>query len=109
MRELQLDYTIDHTLPMRHERLRAFTKLKSQRQLLTAGIAILGAAALTLGGALWQQYQTPDLVKLGKGVASVDAQPERRDFQSLPPDSSASDTAARQRSARDQLGATAAA
>ena len=66
MRELQLDYTIDHTLPMRHERLRAFTKLKSQRQLLTAGIAILGAAALTLGGALWQQYQTPDLVKLGK-------------------------------------------
>jgi hypothetical protein len=75
MRELQHDHTIDHTLPTRHERLRAFTKLKSQRQVLTAGIAILGAAALTLGGALSQQYQTPDPVKLGKGVASVDAQP----------------------------------
>ena len=75
MREQQHDNTTDHTLPTRRERLRAFTKLKSQRQLLTAGIAILGAAALTLGGALWQQDQTPEVVKLGKGVASVDAQP----------------------------------
>lgn len=75
MREQQHDNTTDHTLPTRRERLRAFTKLKSQRQLLTSGIAILGAAALTLGGALWQQDQTPDVVKLGKGVASVDAQP----------------------------------
>ncbi len=75
MREQQHDNTTDHTLPTRRERLRAFTKLKSQRQLLTGGIAIFGAAALTLGGALWQQDQTPDVVKLGKGVASVDAQP----------------------------------
>lgn len=75
MREQQHDNTTDHTLPTRRERLRAFTKLKSQRQLLTGGIAILGAAALTLGGALWQQDQTPEVVKLGKGVASVDAQP----------------------------------
>ncbi|MDP4576156.1 septal ring lytic transglycosylase RlpA family protein [Qipengyuania sp. G39] len=75
MREHQDDNTTGHTLPTRRERLRAFTRLKSQRQLLTAGIAVLGAAALTLGGALWQQDQTPDVVKLGKGVASVDAQP----------------------------------
>ena len=75
MREQQHDNATDHTLPTRRERLRAFTKLKSQRQLLTAGIAILGAAALMLGGALWQQDQTPEVVKLGKGVASVDAQP----------------------------------
>ena len=50
-------------------------KARAALQLLTGGIAFLGAAALTLGGALWQQGQTPDVVKLGKGVASVDAQP----------------------------------
>ncbi|MDG5746668.1 septal ring lytic transglycosylase RlpA family protein [Qipengyuania sp. XHP0207] len=75
MRERQHEDTADHSLPTRRERLRAFATLKSQRQVLIAGVAILGAAALMLGGALWQQDRTPDLVKLGKGVASVDAQP----------------------------------
>ncbi len=75
MRERQHEDIADHSLPTRRERLRAFATLKSQRQVLIAGVAILGAAALTLGGALWQQDRTPDLVKLGKGVASINAQP----------------------------------
>lgn len=63
------------SMPSRRERLRILLKLKSQRQVLVFGIAALSAISVALAAVLYQDLSTPDIVKLGKGVASVDAQP----------------------------------
>lgn len=62
-------------MPSRRERLRMFLKLKSQRQMLVIGIAALSAISIALAAAVYQDRSTPDVVKLGAGLASVDAQP----------------------------------
>ena len=64
-----------HSMPSRRERLRAFMQLKSQRRWMAGGLAACGTLALALGGALWTEQQSPDIVRLGKGVASVEARP----------------------------------
>lgn len=65
----------DHTLPSRRERLRAFMRLKSQRQMALVGTGLFAAVALVLGAALVQDRTSPDVVKLGKGMASVETMP----------------------------------
>ncbi len=75
MREQNQTSNLDHTMPTRRERLQAFMRLKSQRQLLVVSAAALAALATALGGALWHEQGSPDTVRLGKGIASVDAQP----------------------------------
>lgn len=50
-------------------------QLKSQRRILTAGIAGISAIALGLGAMLASSSSGPDAVRLGKGIASVEAQP----------------------------------
>lgn len=62
-------------MPSRKERLRAFMRLKSQRQMLVTGVALLTILAIALGGGLWRESVSPELVRLGKGIASVEAQP----------------------------------
>ena len=39
--------------------------------MLVSGLTLLGTAPLAMGGVIWRQ----DVVKLGKGIASVYAQP----------------------------------
>ncbi len=75
MREHNPQNQTDHTMPSRRERLRAFMRLKSQRRFLAVGVAGLSALAMALGGVLWHEQSSPEIVKLGKGVASVDEQP----------------------------------
>lgn len=58
-------------------------RLKSQRQMLIGGAAALAALATALGGALWHESNSSEIVKLGKGVASV----ETRAVTALSPDS----------------------
>ena len=65
----------DHTLPSRRKRLRMFIKLKSQRQMALAGTGVFAAVALALGALLVQDRSSPDVVKLGKGMASVETMP----------------------------------
>ena len=65
----------DHTMPSRRERLRAFMRLKSQRRILAGSLAGLGAVTLTLGAAFAHESDTPDVVTLGTGKASVEAKP----------------------------------
>lgn len=62
-------------MPSRRERLRAFMQLKSQRRYLLGGLAAVGLLASGLGAGLWQESASPDVVKLGKGMASVEAEP----------------------------------
>lgn len=62
-------------MPSRRERLRTFVMLKSQRKWLMGGTAVSAALAALLGLALVQENGSPDVVKLGKGMASVEAQP----------------------------------
>ena len=62
-------------MPSRRERLRAFMKLKAQRRYLIGGIAALGMSTAALAGAFAQESASPDVVKLGAGKASVEAQP----------------------------------
>lgn len=50
-------------------------RLKSQRQILAGGVVTLAAVATALGGVLWQDRNSPDIVKLGKGIASIETQP----------------------------------
>ncbi|WP_332459771.1 septal ring lytic transglycosylase RlpA family protein [Croceicoccus marinus] len=64
-----------HHLPSRRERLRMLLRLKSQRQLLAASTGALAGLAAILSFALYENSSTPDLVRLGGGVASVEAQP----------------------------------
>lgn len=62
-------------MPSRRERLQAFMKLKSQRQALLGGVAVLTVMATGLGAALWQSGNSPEAVGLGNGIASVEARP----------------------------------
>ncbi|WP_271079485.1 septal ring lytic transglycosylase RlpA family protein [Aurantiacibacter sp. MUD61] len=66
---------INHAMPSRRERLRAFMQLKSQRRMLLGGVTALAALTIGLGAALWQDRSSAEVVRLGEGVASVDAQP----------------------------------
>ncbi|MGB3795388.1 MAG: septal ring lytic transglycosylase RlpA family protein [Alteraurantiacibacter sp.] len=62
----------EHTLPSRRERLGMLMRLKSQRRMAFAGTGLFAAVALALGGMMVQDNTTPDMVKLGKGTASVE-------------------------------------
>ncbi len=75
MREQNQTFDNLHSMPSRRERLRVLMRLKSQRQLLTGGVVALAALATALGGALWQSRSSPEVVRLGMGVASVETQP----------------------------------
>ena len=50
-------------------------RLKSQRQMLVLGIALLGALALLMASVIVRDRTTPELVPLGKGMASVETMP----------------------------------
>lgn len=75
MRNINSANTEIHHLPSRRERLRAFVKLKSQRRALLGSVAILTAMAAGLGTALWQSGTSPEAIRLGTGIASVETQP----------------------------------
>ena len=75
MRNFENQAEIQHTMPSRRERLRAFMQLKSQRRMLAGGLVAMAVMATALGGALWQDRTSPEVVKLGRGLASVDAEP----------------------------------
>ncbi len=49
-----------------------FMRLKSQRQMAIAGTGVFAAVSLALGALLVQDRSSPDVVKLGKGMASVE-------------------------------------
>lgn len=61
-------------MPSRRERLRAFMRLKSQRRYLIGGVAALGISTAAFAGAFANESASPDVVKLGAGKASVEAQ-----------------------------------
>ncbi|WP_010410790.1 septal ring lytic transglycosylase RlpA family protein [Citromicrobium sp. JLT1363] len=70
--------SIDHSahhMPSRRERLHAFMRLKSQRRYLIGGIAALGVSTAAFAGAFANESNSPDVVKLGAGKASVEAEP----------------------------------
>lgn len=69
-----IDYSAHH-MPSRRERLRAFMRLKSQRRYLIGGIAALGVSTAAFAGAFANESNSPDVVKLGAGKASVEAEP----------------------------------
>ncbi len=52
-----------------------FMRLKSQRQMAFAGTGLFAAVALALGTMLVQDRTTPEVVTLGKGMASVETMP----------------------------------
>ncbi|WP_240530068.1 septal ring lytic transglycosylase RlpA family protein [Novosphingobium sp. PC22D] len=57
--------------------MRVFLTLRTQRQMLILGIVALAVISIILAAALFHDRETPEIVKLGKGLASVDAQPVR--------------------------------
>lgn len=69
------DSTPTHHMPSRRERLRAFMRLKSQRRYLIAGVAALGVSTAAFAGAFASESASPDVVKLGVGKASIEAEP----------------------------------
>lgn len=62
-------------LPRRRERLRVLMRLKSQRQLLLVGLALVTALCAIMAAWAWSERTGPDLVFLGKGLASVETMP----------------------------------
>ena len=52
-----------------------FLRLKSQRQLLAVSTGALAGLAVILSLALYDDRKQPDAVRLGTGMASVEAQP----------------------------------
>ncbi|MBB3035464.1 rare lipoprotein A (peptidoglycan hydrolase) [Erythrobacter lutimaris] len=62
-------------MPSRRERLQAFMRLKTQRRYLIAGVAALGVSTAAFAGAFANESGSPDVVKLGAGKASVEAEP----------------------------------
>ncbi len=62
-------------MPTRRERLRAFMRLKAQRRYLIGGVAALGISTAAFAGAFASESATPDVVKLGEGKASIEAEP----------------------------------
>ncbi len=82
VRWLGMDHSIDpatpehssaHSLPSRRERLRMFLRLKSQRHLLAASTGALAGLAAILSLALYDDDSRPDVVRLGTGMAGVEA------------------------------------
>ncbi len=65
----------DHTLPSRKERLQAFMRLKSQRQLALLGTGLFAAVSLALSVTVLGEGNSPDAVTLGEGTASVETMP----------------------------------
>ncbi len=63
-----------HPLPSRRERLRMLLRLKSQRQLLAVSTSAFAALALVLSFTLYEDRSHPDVVRLGTGIAGVEAQ-----------------------------------
>lgn len=55
--------------------MQTFLRLKSQRQLLLIGLAVLAAISLALAYTLIHDRTTPDTIRLGTGVASVESKP----------------------------------
>jgi len=70
-----IDPTSTHHMPSRRERLRAFMRLKSQRRYLIGGVAALGLSTAVFAGAFANESASPDVVKLGTGKASIEAEP----------------------------------
>lgn len=62
-------------MPTRRERLLAFMQLKSQRQMLIAATLFLAIVVAILALSLWQTNEERAVVRLGQGIASVDARP----------------------------------
>lgn len=62
-------------MPSRRERLRAFMRLKSQNRLLLGSVGVLTALAMALGTEMIVNDNAPETVRLGKGMASVEAKP----------------------------------
>ncbi|EDL49178.1 septal ring lytic transglycosylase RlpA family protein [Erythrobacter sp. SD-21] len=48
-------------------------RLKAQRRNLAIGLGAVTALGLALGGVAFSESQSPEVVRLGKGLASVDA------------------------------------
>ena len=86
---ISADRTPTHHMPSRRERLRAFMRLKSQRRYLIGGIAALGVSTAAFAGAFANESSSPDMVKLGAGKASIEAQPVVA-YDPLPKDAAAS-------------------
>ena len=74
-----------HHLPSRRERLRMLLRLKSQRQLLAVSTGALAGLAAILSFALFENGRTPEAVRLGVGMASVEAQPVALAARDAPP------------------------
>ncbi|MGB3808052.1 MAG: septal ring lytic transglycosylase RlpA family protein [Erythrobacter sp.] len=72
-----------HHMPKRRERLKAFMRLKSQNRVLMGASGALGAIALSLGAVLAVSDNSPETVRLGNGLASVDAEPVTQ-YEPLP-------------------------
>lgn len=66
--------TPSSSMPSRKERLKVLLKLKSQRKFLVSAVAGLAAISASLAVVTYQSHDTPEIVKLGKGTASVEAQ-----------------------------------
>jgi len=62
-------------MPSRRQRLRAFMRLKAQNRTLVGATGVLGAIALALGATIIVDDTSTDTIRLGKGMASVEAEP----------------------------------
>ncbi len=74
MNETASDTHPDMSFPTRRERLRALMKLRSHRRIFGGGLAAFAALTAVLALSLTQANSEPDVVPLGNGLASVDAQ-----------------------------------
>ena len=64
-----------HHLPNRRQRLQTFMRLKSQRQMLLAGLTLLALVCAALLALMMHEHSRTHSVALGKGVASVETMP----------------------------------
>ena len=80
-----MEHDETHTLPSRRERLQVLMRLKSQRQLLTIGVILTALVAAILLAVLLRDRTAPEIVPLGKGMASVEAEPVAA-YEPLPDD-----------------------
>ena len=79
------DPLYSHSLPGKRERLRALMRLRSQRQLLLAALATVSIAFAGFATFGTSDNDGSDVIRLGKGVASVETMPVSAfDTSSLP-------------------------
>ncbi len=64
-----------NTLPSRRERLQVLMRLKSQRQLLIIGVTLTAMVAGILLAIILRERAAPEIIPLGKGMASIEAEP----------------------------------